>query len=76
VVTPTTVAVLTRSIALSVTDTLGAVSAAYKESNSIYAATPPVEHQPHAPSARQLAEGNVTLSWSGASSGAGNAISS
>ncbi|MGI6316165.1 MAG: hypothetical protein ACOX17_05750 [Christensenellales bacterium] len=76
VVTPTTVAGTYTKYRLSVTDTLGAVSAAYKESNSIYAAITACGAPTACSVSATLTEGNVTLSWSGASSGAGNAISS
>lgn len=76
VVTPTTVAGTYTKYRLSVTDTLGAVSAAYKESNSIYAAITACGAPTACSVSATLAEGNVTLSWSGASGGAGNTISS
>ncbi|MGI6497240.1 MAG: hypothetical protein ACOX0U_00075 [Oscillospiraceae bacterium] len=76
VVTPTTVAGTYTKYRLSVTDTLGAVSAAYKESNSIYAAITACGAPTACSVSATLAEGNVTLSWSGAGNGAGNTISS
>ena len=76
VVTPTTVAGTYTKYRIKVTDTLGAVSAAYKESNSIYAAITACGAPTTCSVSATLAEGNVTLSWSGASNGAGNTISS
>lgn len=76
VVTPTTVAGTYTKYRLSVTDTLGAASAAYKESNSVYASITACGAPTACSVSAMLAEGNVTLSWSGASGGAGNTISS
>lgn len=75
VVTPTTVAGTYTKYRIRVTDTLGAVSS-YKESNSIYAAITACGAPTACSVSSTLAEGNVTLSWSGASNGAGNTISS
>ncbi len=76
VVTPTTVSGTYTKYRVSVTDTLGAVSAVYKESNSIYAAITACGAPTACSVSATLAESNVTLSWSGASNGAGNTISS
>ncbi len=76
VVTPTTVAGTYTKYRIKVTDTLGAVSAAYKESNSIYAAITDCGAPTTCSVSATLAEDNVMLSWSGASNGAGNTISS
>lgn len=76
VVTPSTVAGTYTKYRISVTDTLSAVSAAYKESNSIFAAITACGAPTTCSVSSTLAEGNVTFSWSGASSGAGNPISS
>lgn len=75
VVTPTTVAGTYTKYRVRVTDTLGAVSS-YKESNSIYASITACGAPTACSVSATLAEGNVTLSWSGASNGAGNTISS
>ena len=76
VVTPTTVSGTFTKYRVSVTDTLGAVSAAYKESNSIYAAITACGAPTSCSVSAALSEGNVTLSWSGAAGGAGNTITS
>jgi hypothetical protein len=76
VVTPTTVAGTYTKYRINVTDTLGAVSSSYRESNSIYAAITACGAPTACSVSSTLAEGNVTLSWSGASNGAGNTISS
>ncbi|WP_246798201.1 hypothetical protein [Alkalibacter rhizosphaerae] len=75
VVTPTTVAGTYTKYRISVTDTLNAVSS-YKESNSIYAAITACGAPTACSVNITLAENSVTLSWSGATSGAGNTITS
>ncbi len=75
VVTPTTVAGTYTKYRIRITDTLNAVSS-YKESNSIYAAITACGAPTTCSLNSSLAENAVTLSWSGATSGAGNTISS
>jgi len=74
VVTPSTVPGTYTKYRISVVDTLGAKSSDYRESNSIYAAITACGAPTACSVSATLAEGSVTLSWSGAVSGAGNTI--
>jgi len=59
---------------ISVTDTLG-VTSAFRESNSVRCAITACGAPTACSVSAAVAEGNVTLSWSGATSGSGNTIS-
>jgi len=59
---------------ISVTDTLNCASA-FRESNSILCAITACDAPSACSVSATVAEGNVTLSWSGAASGSGNTIS-
>lgn len=75
-VTPSTIPGTYTKYRISVTDSLGTVSSAYKESNGIYCSITACGAPTACSVSATLAEGSVTLSWSGAGNGAGNTITS